>query len=50
MPIPGAKNAKQARENAGGLGWALTPDEMARIDAVALDGVRTLTSRVWQHG
>ncbi len=50
VPIPGAKNAKQARENAGGLGWALTPDEMARIDAVALDGVRTLQSRVWQHG
>jgi aryl-alcohol dehydrogenase-like predicted oxidoreductase len=50
VPIPGAKNANQARENAGGLGWALTPDEMARIDAVALDGVRTLQSRVWQHG
>ncbi|MBL8775925.1 MAG: aldo/keto reductase [Acidimicrobiales bacterium] len=50
VPIPGAKNAKQARENAGGLGWALTPDEMARIDAVSLDGVRTLQSRVWQHG
>ena len=50
VPIPGAKNAKQARENAGGLGWALTPEEVTRIDAVALDGVRTLTSRVWQHG
>lgn len=50
VPIPGAKNAKQARENAGGLGWALTPDEVSRIDAVALDGVRTLQSRVWQHG
>ncbi len=50
VPIPGAKNAKQARENAGGLGWALTPEEMAGIDTVALDGVRTLTSRVWQHG
>ncbi len=50
VPIPGAKNAKQARENAGGLGWALTPDEVTRIDAVALDGVRTLQSRVWQHG
>ena len=37
-------------ENAGGLGWALTPDEVARIDAGALDGVRTLQSRVWQHG
>ena len=50
VPIPGAKNAKQARENAGGLGWALTPGEVTRIDAVALDGVRSLQSRVWQHG
>lgn len=50
VPIPGAKNAKQARENAGGLGWALAPDELDRIDDVALDGVRSLQSRIWQHG
>lgn len=32
LPIPGAKNAKQARENAGGLGWKLTDEETAKLD------------------
>ena len=32
MPIPGAKNAEQARQNAGALGWKLTPDEVAALD------------------
>ena len=32
LPIPGAKNAEQAQENAGGLGWKLTEQEMVRLD------------------
>jgi len=32
MPIPGAKNAAQAEENAGALGWRLTEEEVARLD------------------
>lgn len=32
LPIPGAKNAKQAEENAGALGWKLTEEEMAILD------------------
>jgi aryl-alcohol dehydrogenase-like predicted oxidoreductase len=32
MPIPGAKNARQAAENAGALAIALTPDEQAALD------------------
>ncbi len=32
MPIPGAKNAEQARQNAGALGWKLTAEEMAELD------------------
>lgn len=32
LPIPGAKNAAQARENAGGLGWKLTEEEVAKLD------------------
>lgn len=35
MPIPGAKNAQQARENAGGLGWKLTDEEAAKLDEVS---------------
>lgn len=34
MPIPGAKNARQAEENAGGAGWRLTDDEVAKLDEV----------------
>ncbi|WRP14583.1 hypothetical protein VLY81_14405 [Geochorda subterranea] len=41
IPIPGAKNARQARENAGALGWRLTDEEVAALDAAAgaVDGV-----------
>jgi len=28
IPIPGAKNAAQAQQNAGALGWELTPEEI----------------------
>jgi aryl-alcohol dehydrogenase-like predicted oxidoreductase len=33
LPIPGAKNAEQAQENAGALGWRLTKEEMDKLDA-----------------
>ena len=32
LPIPGAKNADQAEQNAGALGWKLTEQEIARLD------------------
>lgn len=32
IPIPGAKNARQAQENAGALGWRLTDEEVAVLD------------------
>jgi aryl-alcohol dehydrogenase-like predicted oxidoreductase len=32
IPIPGAKNGNQAHENAGALGWSLTPQEVKLID------------------
>src|SRR5271157_1491634 len=32
LPIPGAKNAKQAVENFGALGWHLTPDQVTALD------------------
>jgi aryl-alcohol dehydrogenase-like predicted oxidoreductase len=35
LPIPGAKNIKQAQENAGALGWKLTDNEVARLDVVS---------------
>jgi aryl-alcohol dehydrogenase-like predicted oxidoreductase len=35
LPIPGAKNAKQAGENAGALGWDLDAGELLRLDELA---------------
>ncbi len=35
LPIPGAKNAQQAQENAGALGWRLRPSEVAALDAAS---------------
>ena len=50
VPIPGAKSAAQASQNAGALGWALSPADVAALDAVALEGTRSLQNRFWQHG
>jgi diketogulonate reductase-like aldo/keto reductase len=50
VPIPGAKNRDQAEQNAGALGWQLTEEEVAALDAVALVGKRGIAQRVWQHG
>jgi pyridoxine 4-dehydrogenase len=32
LPIPGAKTVKQAEENAGAIGWRLTPEEVMTLD------------------
>ncbi|MEK7326655.1 MAG: aldo/keto reductase [Chloroflexota bacterium] len=32
VPIPGAKNVRQAQENAGALGWRLSESEIAALD------------------
>jgi aryl-alcohol dehydrogenase-like predicted oxidoreductase len=34
LPIPGAKNAQQVQNNAGAVGWRLTDDEVAELDAL----------------
>lgn len=35
LPIPGAKNARQAEENARATGWRLTEPEVAALDAAS---------------
>lgn len=35
IPIPGAKNAKQAEQNAGALGWSLNSEELEQIAMVS---------------
>jgi aryl-alcohol dehydrogenase-like predicted oxidoreductase len=50
VPIPGAKSAAQAEQNAGALGWRLGADDVAALDRVAKFGQRAIFNRVWQHG
>ncbi len=50
VPIPGAKNRQQAEENAGALGWRMSEEDIATLDAVALYGQRGIAQRFWQHG
>ncbi len=40
VPIPGAKNAKQAQQNAGALGWQMTPAESEQLDNVSAPWVK----------
>lgn len=34
VPIPGAKNAEQAKDNAGALGWSLRAEDVAALNAM----------------
>src|SRR5918993_1685612 len=36
FPIPGAKNERQARENAGALGWQMAAEEAEKLDLATL--------------
>jgi aryl-alcohol dehydrogenase-like predicted oxidoreductase len=36
LPIPGAKNGRQAIENAGALSFSLTPEEVEMLDQATL--------------
>ncbi len=40
LPIPGAKNAAQAKSNAGALGWELTDEEVEQLGELAWRVVR----------
>ncbi len=37
IPIPGAKNARQAQENAGAMGWQLTPEDVEQLSKLSLN-------------
>ena len=37
IPIPGAKNAQQAEEFAGALGWRLTSEEIDELRSLAME-------------
>lgn len=42
VPIPGAKNAEQAAEFAGALGWKLDNEEVAELRSLATE-IRPVT-------
>ncbi|MET0286493.1 MAG: aldo/keto reductase [Polyangiales bacterium] len=50
VPIPGAKNKRQAEDNAGALGWSVDDEDLRALDATALGGKLSLQNLVWQHG
>lgn len=37
IPIPGAKNARQAAENAGAIGWELSAEDAKELDLLSLN-------------
>lgn len=41
MPIPGAKNAEQAQQNAGALGWKLTEEQVKALDGASDEVTKT---------
>jgi aryl-alcohol dehydrogenase-like predicted oxidoreductase len=47
IPIPGAKNARQAESNAKCIGWRLSDEDVQLLDSVAFEGTNTF---IWQHG
>jgi aryl-alcohol dehydrogenase-like predicted oxidoreductase len=36
IPIPGAKNAQQAQDNAGAMGWKLSPEDVEQLSLISL--------------
>lgn len=34
IPIAGVKNAEQAKQNVGALGWKMTDDEFGKLDQI----------------
>ncbi|GCL43545.1 MULTISPECIES: aldo/keto reductase [Nostocales] len=48
IPIPGAKNVEQAKENIGALGWFLTDSEVIELDAAANRVEKKMVQNIFQ--
>ncbi len=48
IPIPGAKNAEQARENIAALGWLLDAGEIAELDKAAASTDKKMVQNIFQ--
>ena len=48
IPIPGAKNAEQAKQNIGALGWQLEKGEVEELDKFAARVDKTMVQNIFQ--
>jgi pyridoxine 4-dehydrogenase len=48
IPIPGAKNAEQAKENIAALGWLLDAGEIAELDKAAASADKKMVQNIFQ--
>ncbi|MEL6551955.1 MAG: aldo/keto reductase [Cyanobacteria bacterium J06621_11] len=48
LPIPGAKNLKQAQQNTGALGWHLTDGEIHELDSASAACTKQMVQNVFQ--
>lgn len=48
IPIPGAKNPEQAKQNIGALGWQLSEAEVTELDRVAAKIDKTMVQNIFQ--
>ena len=50
IPLGGARDGKQAEQNAEALGWRLTSEEITEIESHRFTSRPSLWLRFWQHG
>jgi pyridoxine 4-dehydrogenase len=48
IPIPGAKNLTQARENIGALGWRLSPSEVLELSSIVVRLEKQMIQNIFQ--
>lgn len=48
IPIPGAKNMKQAQQNMGALGWRLSESEVTELDQASNQITRPMVQNIFQ--
>ena len=50
IPLGGARDAKQAEQNAGAYGWRLTKEDIAQLESHHISPNLSIFNRIWQHG
>lgn len=48
VPIPGARNLEQAKENLGAIGWKLKPDAVEELDRAASRVAKPMINNIFQ--